>query len=164
MSHALGKCTEQFTLGSIRINASYVTSRATLQMGAGKKLKTIANIEDVRYVKMKKVMATIPHLMISMSIPFSHAIRGCRCNYITPGPEEISIRPVSRQTQYCRSNVARTKRRCMDSIYIHFLGPCNMLSQGHRACSDVRSCARKLYIEYRPGQHISSNEMWYFSI
>ena len=110
----------------------------------GKKLKIIVKIEDVRYVKMKNVMMTIPHLMIlswtSMSKPFSHAIRGYSCIGISPGPEEIT----TTYGQFRRYSLACTKRKCMDSIYIHFFGPSNILSQGYCTCSDRRLRASKL--------------------
>ena len=101
-------------------------------------------IEDLRYVKMKRVMTTIPYLMIlwltSMLKPFSHAVRGYSCIGIFPGPEEIT----ARYGQFRRYSLACTKRKCMDSIYIHFFGPSNMLSQGHWICSEGRLHARKL--------------------
>ena len=93
---------------------------------------------------MKRVMTMIPYLMIlwltSMLKPFSHAVRGYSCIGIFPGPEEIT----ARYGQFRRYSLACTKRKCMDSIYIHFFGPSNILSQGYCTCSDRRVRASKL--------------------
>ena len=78
---------------------------------------------------MKRVMTMIPYLMIlwltSMLKPFSHAVRGYSSIGIFPGPEEIT----ARYGQFRRYSLACTKRKCMDSIYFHFFGPSNILSQ-----------------------------------
>ena len=151
-SHVLGKKSEtmrkKFTRKNQFCRASdsvhLMSRRRASYKYRWEETENYCKIEDLRYVKMKRVMTTIPYLMIlwltSMLKPFSHAVRGYSCIGIYPGPEEIT----ARYGQFCRYSLACTKRKCMDSIYFHFFGPSNMLSQGYCTCSDRRLHASKL--------------------